>query len=184
LFFIFPTAVLAIIFGHISRSQIAKSANRIGGAGMAPAGMILGYIGVAFIPFILIVAAIVIPNLLRARIAANESSAVGSLRSIATAAITYSSSHGSFPPSLESMGPEPGGANLIDRTLATGRRTGYTFEYQSITSEAGRPSDGFIATADPIQENQTGQRHFFLDETGVVRVQRNGPAGKESPPLD
>ena len=52
------------------------------GDGMAIAGLVLGYIGFAAIPFILIIAAIAIPNLLRARMAANEASAVGSLRTI------------------------------------------------------------------------------------------------------
>lgn len=184
LFFIFPTAVLAIIFGHISRSQIAKSANRIGGAGIALAGMILGYIGIAILPFILIVAAIAVPNLLRARIAANEASTVGSSRTIAIAAVTYSSEHGSFPPSLEAIGPAPVGANLVDRMLASGQRSGYTFEYRLTTSQAGQPGGGFVVTADPIRENQTGMRHFFLDETGVIRQQREGPAGKESPPIN
>jgi type II secretory pathway pseudopilin PulG len=183
LFFLFPTAVLAIVFGHISRSQIAKSANRIGGAGMALAGLILGYIGVAFIPFFLIIAAIAVPNLLRARMAANEASAVGSLRTIAVASVTYSSDHGSFPPSLEALGPPPAGANLIDRVLASGRRSGYMFEYRSTTSRPGQPAGGFVVTADPIKENNTGQRHFFLDESGVIRQQRDGPAGKDSPPV-
>ena len=60
------------------------------GDGMAIAGLVLGYIGFAAIPFILIIAAIAIPNLLRARMAANEASAVGSLRTINVAALSYS----------------------------------------------------------------------------------------------
>jgi len=49
LFFIFPAAVAAIIFGYISRSDIRHSGGRKTGAGMALAGLILGYIGIAFI---------------------------------------------------------------------------------------------------------------------------------------
>src|SRR5260370_6629808 len=79
LFLIFPAAILAIILGHISPSQIRDSAGRIKGAVMALAGLILGYAGVAVIP-ILIIAAIAIPNLLHSRMAANASVAVGSLR--------------------------------------------------------------------------------------------------------
>ena len=67
--FLFPLNILAIIFGHISLSQIKKSAGRLGGKGLAIAGLVLGYLGIAAIPFILIIAAIAIPNLLRARIA-------------------------------------------------------------------------------------------------------------------
>src|SRR5580692_11836551 len=73
-FFVFPAAVVAIVFGHLSLSEIRKSAGRLTGHGMAMAGLVLGYIGVAIIPFVLIVAAIAIPNLLRARIAANQAS--------------------------------------------------------------------------------------------------------------
>ena len=57
LFFVFPAAVAAIIFGHIARSDIRRSGGRKTGAGMALAGLVLGYIGVAMIPIILIVAA-------------------------------------------------------------------------------------------------------------------------------
>ena len=69
---------------------------------MAMAGLVLGYSGLFFVPFILIIAAIAIPNLLRARQAANEAVAVGSLRTINIAAITYSSS-------MERLSAEPGG---------------------------------------------------------------------------
>ena len=72
---LFPIAIAAIILGHMSRSEIRKSNGRLKGDGMATAGLVMGYGAFALIPFILIIAAIAIPNLLRARIAANESSA-------------------------------------------------------------------------------------------------------------
>ena len=121
LFFVFPAAVLAVILGHISNSQIRKSAGRLKGAGMSLAGMILGYVGIAFIPIILIIAAIAIPNLLRARMAANEASAVHSLRNIATAAVNYQSTYQhlsvgplSARPAAQRPGPDADGAGLID----------------------------------------------------------------------
>lgn len=64
-------AIPAIILGHLALSEIRKSAGRLKGHGMAVGGMVLGYVQFAFIPFILIIAAIAIPNLLRARMAAN-----------------------------------------------------------------------------------------------------------------
>src|SRR6204780_4478782 len=76
--FAFPFSILAIIFGHLGVSEIRRSAGRLKGEGIAIAGLILGYVGLAIIPVILIIAAIAIPNLLRARIAANEASAVPS----------------------------------------------------------------------------------------------------------
>ena len=87
--FAFPLSILAIFFGHISLSEIRKSAGRLTGEGMAIAGLVLGYAGVAVIP-ILIIAAIAIPNLLRARIAANESSAVAVVRRLVAAEAVYS----------------------------------------------------------------------------------------------
>ncbi|MGH9530458.1 MAG: DUF4190 domain-containing protein, partial [Terriglobales bacterium] len=58
----FPAAIAAIVMGHIARSNIRKSAGRLAGSGVALAGLILGYLGIAFIPVILIIAAIAIPN--------------------------------------------------------------------------------------------------------------------------
>src|SRR5258708_29182517 len=91
--FAFPMSILAIIFGHLSLSEIRKSAGRIKGEGLAMTGLVLGYLGLAAIPVILIIAAIAIPNLLRARMAANESSAVRNVRSLVVAEVTYSSNH-------------------------------------------------------------------------------------------
>ena len=81
------TGIPAIIFGHLAKSDIRKSGGRLQGDGMALAGLILGYLSVAFIPVVLILAAIAIPNLLRSKMVANEASAVGSMRAIVTAAV-------------------------------------------------------------------------------------------------
>src|SRR4249919_2501710 len=91
------------------------------------------------VAIILIIAAIAIPNLLRSRMAANEASAVGSLRTMNTAAVTYSSTYGnSFPPTLAAMGTAtPPGANatcdeaqLVDNVLTAGTKSGYAFTYK------------------------------------------------------
>ncbi len=86
----FLTGIPAIILGHISLSRIKKSMGRLKGEGMALTGLILGYIS---LPFILIIAAIAIPNLLRARISANEASAASTVRTINTTQITYSTTY-------------------------------------------------------------------------------------------
>jgi type IV pilus assembly protein PilA len=206
-FFVFPSAIAAIILGHISLSDIRKSAGRLTGHGMAVAGLVLGYLGVAVIPFVLIVAAIAIPNLLRARMVANEASAVGSLRTINTAARTYASMYSNgYPPSLEAMaGPEGASptcdhAELIGTTLAAGIRSGYVFTYTVRTKDGGQrilfrsddaaakgctiPGDAaYTVTADPITRGTTGQRSWFTDQTGVIRCENYGPATKDSPPL-
>lgn len=205
--FVFPSAVAAIILGHISLSEIRKSAGRLTGHGIAMAGLILGYVGVAAIPFILIVAAIAIPNLLRARMVANEAMAVRSLKTINVSALMYSSNYGnSFPPSIEAFaGPRGAAAScdhaqLIDDLLASGQKSGYVFTYVPRSSVRGtKPvlsltaqqhgctspgSDEYWLTAEPITRGTTGQRSFFTDETGVIRFDARGAASGNSPPLE
>ncbi len=88
---VFPASITAVVLGHMSRSEIRKSAGRLKGSGMALAGLILGYSGLSLIPIaiILIIAAIAIPNLLRARIAANEAAAASVIRTINGAELSY-----------------------------------------------------------------------------------------------
>src|SRR5438445_6303437 len=85
------------------------------------------------VAIILIIAAIAIPNLLRSKMAANEASAVGSLRSLNTACITYSTTYGSYPTTLSNLGPATTAssttADLIDSVLASGTKSGYSFAY-------------------------------------------------------
>lgn len=188
LFFFLPSAVIAVILGHISGSQIRKSAGRLKGSGMALAGLILGYVGIAAIPFILIIAAIAIPNLLRARIAANEATAVGSLRTIATACVTYSAVNKQFPQSLANLGaPQPGASNsegLIDPQLASGLRHGYVFSYSASSTHGDGTLDAFTINADPAAPETSGGRHFFMDQSGVIRVESRRPATRDSPLLE
>lgn len=187
----FLTGVPAIIFGHLAKSDIKKSGGRLQGDGMALAGLILGYLSVAFIPLVLIIAAIAIPNLLRARMAANEAATVGSLRAITAAAINYSSTYGhGFPKNLTILGPRPDvgtssedAADLIDAALARGQKYGYSFTYQASSSRDNGVLDLFQVNADPVIPNSTGRRHFFVDQTGLIRVQDDAAADEHSPPI-
>jgi type IV pilus assembly protein PilA len=207
-FFIFPSAILAIILGHWSLSDIRKAGGRLTGRGMGTAGMILGYMGIATIPLILIIAAIAIPNLLRARMAANEASAVGTLRTMTTALTTYGTEYGAGYPAnidvLTSGDAAEGNCNhagLLDPMLASGRKSGYVFYYvPTYPGGADHPpapakgaaskcpasgATGFEITADPITQGSTGQRHFYVDDSGVIRfTQGDGSANADSPPLE
>lgn len=180
----------AIIFGHLAKSDIRKSGGRLQGDGMALAGLILGYLSVAFIPVVLILAAIAIPNLLRARMVANEASAVDSMRIIVTAAATYRTAYNKgFPPDLASLGPPSGSsadsdrADLIDEELAAGSRHGYVFTYRAASTSSNGALDAFQLNADPVSPGASGVRHFFVDQTGVIRHSENGPADQHSPAL-
>jgi type II secretory pathway pseudopilin PulG len=134
---------------------------------MALAGLILGYLGLAFIPVILILAAIAIPNLLRARIAANESSAVNSIRVITAAEARYAASHRDvgYTCSLSDLRSD------IDDRLATGQKYGYSFELRSCAGErSGMPNTKYQVVASPLTANQTGTRVFCSDETANIKT--------------
>jgi type IV pilus assembly protein PilA len=85
------------------------------------------------VAIILIIAAIAIPNLLRSKMAANEASAVGSMRTLNTSAVAYSTTYGSYPLTIAALGPSTTpsstAADLIDSVLAGGSKSGYTFTW-------------------------------------------------------
>jgi prepilin-type N-terminal cleavage/methylation domain-containing protein len=149
------------------------------------------------VAIILIIAAIAIPNLLRSRMAANEASAVGSIRTMNTAAITFNSTYGiGYPPTLASIGTTGTtasctNAELIDSVLTTGAKSGYNFALVAGTVAVpsasvptgctGGKSDGYVVTAVPQNPGTTGQRGFCSDETGVIRYNVSSTAGYTSP---
>jgi type II secretory pathway pseudopilin PulG len=191
-FFSFLTGIPAVILGHLSRSSIKKSMGKLKGEGMALTGLILGYISVAFIPVVLIIAAIAIPNLLRARIAANEASAVGSLRTLNIAALNYRSSYpeAGYPARLEQFAGKSGqpqtaeAAGLVDASLTSGQKSGYRFSYEA-KQTGGDHVDGYSLQAFPTQPGTTGIRSFCSDETGVIRAAgRSEKCSTDSAPLD
>jgi type IV pilus assembly protein PilA len=127
------------------------------------------------IAIILVIAAIAIPNLLRARIAANESSAAASLRTLATAEITYSGAYPLFGYSgLANLGgpvpctPSPASACIIDNVLSAGNKSGYTFAAAGLNAVNGANTQ-YVATAVPDSLSVTGVKGFCLAEDGVVR---------------
>jgi prepilin-type N-terminal cleavage/methylation domain-containing protein len=144
------------------------------------------------VAIILIIAAIAIPNLLRSRIAANEASAVGSIRTINTAEVTYSSSYPDCGfTTLTNLGGSGGnttGAGLIDSVLANGLKSGYSFAAtpsggsSSCGNGSGTPNSTYTVVGQP-QNAQTGQRYFFSDQSGVIRYNTSSVASASSAPL-
>jgi len=114
------------------------------------------------VAIILIIAAIAIPNLLRAREAANESSAVASIRTINTAEITST-------------------ACLIDSVLSGGKKSGHNFSEAPGTVATSQTT--YYATAVPVTLNQTGTRSFCSFEDAVVRVQPTGAGSAANQPV-
>ena len=192
-FFFWPfTAVAAVVLGHLALSDIKKSAGRLAGQGMAVAGLVLGYIQLALLPFILIIAAIAIPNLLRARMAANEGSAVGTLRTYNTAMVTYATTcpNVGYPKKLANLGPGAkdgdscAHADLVDAPLSmpVPLKYGYQFSYNAEPDADGKATK-YVLSADPVAPGTSGVRHFFTDQTGVIRYSAVGGADANSEPL-
>jgi type IV pilus assembly protein PilA len=126
------------------------------------------------VAIILIIAAIAIPNLLRARIAANESSAVASIRTINTAEISYNSTYPTVGfAALSALAgttctpPTSAGACLIDTTLGAGTKSGYSFQ---AAVSGSSPAGSYQVVASPLTPNQTGVRYFCSFADAVVRA--------------
>jgi type IV pilus assembly protein PilA len=129
------------------------------------------------VAIILIIAAIAIPNLLQARVAANEASAVASLRTINIAQVSYAQSYPTvgFAPTLTALGgtncapPDETSACLIDTLLAAGTKNGYSFNSTGIGSN---PAGSYFATGLP--NPGSGNRSFCTTEDGTIHYDPNG----------
>ena len=129
------------------------------------------------VAIILIIAAIAIPNFMRSRVAANQASAVSSLRTLNTAEVTYSSTFGGgYSVDLASLASPPAGANatstaagLIDSVLAQGSKSGYTFTYSPGVSDVTGRINAYSFNAAP-NSNSTGTNYYYTDQSGVIRM--------------
>lgn len=141
------------------------------------------------VAIILIIAAIAIPNLIKSKMAANESSAVGALRTINTALITYASECPGigYSATLKEMNTGAicgGGAAIIDNVIGQDPavKAGY-----SITYIAGAAVNGVVnsytLSATPVNIGASGQRGFFTDQTAVVRYNQSGTATVTDPAI-
>ena len=146
------------------------------------------------VAIILIIAAIAIPNLLRARIAANEASAVESVRVINTAEVSYSAAYSDlgFAAALSNLAgpqticsgssPAPTSSTscILDDLVGGGTKSGYTF---TAVGSGGPPNTVFAVNANPIKRGQSGQRSFYSDQTGVIRANQATTATSADRPI-
>jgi len=143
------------------------------------------------VAIILIIAAIAIPNLLRARIQANEASAAASLHALNTAEISYSSAFPAigFSASLANLGdgglsPCPGSSTAscyIDPNLASGTKSGYIFTYTPDATST--PAQHYTVNVDPVSRGISGQRSFFSSDANVTRYNTGAAASSADSPL-
>jgi type IV pilus assembly protein PilA len=131
------------------------------------------------VAIILIIAAIAIPNLLRSKMAANEASAVGSVRSINTAEVAYATAYPNigYSATLANLGgvapctASAATSCLIDDVLAksdTVAKSGYLNTYGNVVANGGI-NTSYTLNSDPANRGTTGQRSFFSDQSGVIR---------------
>ena len=140
------------------------------------------------VAIILIIAAIAIPNLLRARMAANESSAASIIRTLNTAEVSYVTAYPSVGYSATigplggtgavcasgGTGPTSAAACLIDNDLATNGPTKGKSGYKFIETGTGTPAGTYLITATPLAVGSSGVNSFCSSEDAVVHKDSTG----------
>ena len=125
------------------------------------------------VAIIAIIAAIAIPSLLNARKAGNEASAISSLRTLSTVSEQYRTRFQTYASSLGNLSA----AGYIDSVRGSGTNSGYGFTFAGGTNT-------YTTAAAPTTAGTTGDRGFFINQTGVVRFSASGAATSASSPLD
>jgi len=142
------------------------------------------------VAIILIIAAMAIPNLLRARIAANEASAANSIRKISTAEVAYSTTYPTigYALQLSHLGgtlpctPAATSACILDSVLSSGTKEGYQFVAVGVPTGGASSNTAYTAGSAPVSYNVSGVRNFCMITDGVLRSLN--PAGPGTPPAN
>jgi len=164
--FLFPLlgilfSLLAIVFGIIALVKISNNTDALKGKGMAIAGISLGAIGLFLIPVFAMLAAIAIPNLLRARITANDALAKSTLRTIATASETYATANqGRFPNST---------FDLVQANPPYMTNTYCGEEISGFSYTCNFQSNGYTIIAEPVEPGASGTTTFIIVTGGLLR---------------
>ena len=130
------------------------------------------------VAIIALIAAVAIPNMLRARHNADETAAIASCRTLVSSFESWRANQTplSYPADLGVL--SAANPPYIDTVLSSGTKQGYSFTY------AFGSANTYTLNADPVTSGVTGTRGFFVDQTGVIRVSASGAADGTSPPLD
>jgi type II secretory pathway pseudopilin PulG len=189
-------ALVGTILGIVALVKANSSPATHGGKGLAIAGIVTSVLSVLAIPLIGIVAAIMIPSLLRARVSANESMAIGDIRTVISAEATYQAANAGFYDNLDCLhaparcipGYPATGPTFIDSSLLQTVKGGYRRSFHpGPAAEAGGGSispsslQSFAYVAEPVTANQTGVRAFCGDSEGIICYT---PSGRMPPPVD
>jgi type IV pilus assembly protein PilA len=135
------------------------------------------------VAIILIIAAIAIPDFLHSKMAANQASAVESLRVLNSAEVMYYSNYNQgYSSSLTDLKaptgpvPTPTAAGLIDNVLASGTKSGYTFIYVPNTPDPKGNFLGYTLNANPLRPGTTGNVYYYTDQSYVIRFNNSQAA--------
>jgi type II secretory pathway pseudopilin PulG len=176
----FVGALVGFILGIIALVQASNRPTEYAGKGMAIGGIVLSVLSVIIVPILGIIA---VPGLLRARVAGNEASVIGSLRAINSAQATYAATCGAgfYAPSLMNLSTPPpaGGEGFVGSDLATDPsvRSGYaitlipgTAEPRAPASCNGQPAGTLVGTYFVSAEPSAGggDRYFATNQSGVI----------------
>lgn len=186
-------ALLGIVLGIVALTRANREPQVYGGKGFAIGGIVACALSLLLgIPIGGIVAAIAIPSLLRARVAANEAAALGDIRTVISAEAAYQSASGGYYGPLDCLGapsqclPSYSGPTFLDRTLAAGgMKSGYRRTFHPGNAVAlgadGSPAprgslESFAYVVVPEKPGQTGVRGFCGDASGRICFTTNGSA--------
>jgi type II secretory pathway pseudopilin PulG len=181
-------AMVGIILGVVALVKARNAPAEYGGRGLAVAGIALSVISILLTPIIGIIAAIAIPSLLRARVSANESAAIGDIRTVIMAEAAYQSINGGYYDRLECLAEPSGcipgysGPSMLSTEIArAAMKNGYRRSFHAGTAVAPRPPAvsptsmmSFAYATVPDKKGTTGVRAFCGDHTGVVCFKLDG----------
>ncbi len=168
---------------NASKNKSANSGRRTGSAGFTLIELLI------VVAVIMVIAGIAIPNFIRSKMRANEAVAVANIRTISTASVVYNTTYGvGFAPSLVALGGNPATpsatqAGLIDSVLSAGVKTGFIYTYTVLSTDAAGNAQAYSVTADPITPGTTGDRHFYTDQTSIIRANLTTTAGPSDSPI-
>lgn len=189
LFMCAPASIAAVVLGHLALIDIKRTAGHMAGKGMAIAGLVMGYLGIALTTIYIVFMVFMFRTTLSRDIPANEAAAITTMQTYKEALKGYAEKcpQQGYPATLVPLGPGKGDckrANLTDARLAVvvPVRKGYMFQYTPLVSGA-RKVTVFALVARPVQPQMTGKRLFFLDEDGVIRESATQNIGHNSKPL-
>ena len=142
------------------------------------------------VAILLVIAAIAIPNFLHSKVAANQASAVASLRSLNTAEVAYASTYSSgFSANMVYLAPPTSGGNpnstaagFIDSVLAAGAKSGYSFAYSAGAADSLGRINSFNFIAVPMN-SFVGRNYYYIDQAGVIRMNASTTAGASDSPI-